>query len=178
MGSLVNWQEDDPAIKATTISENAQGEITHVSLGTFAVHRKYSKDALFIWNKYITMKQPNFVRAMKDHALKVPTGQKNHMTVGHLVRLGSIDPQTQKPLHPPTSWEKMDIYHELSCINHVSRSTCDAFGASNVQAFIIRHNLESYNENVNYCHHWLLNMWLKQSWFPFHALFPWCPKLG
>ena len=178
MSSLNNWQETDPALKVTTISENKNGEIIDVSLGTFAVHRQYSKEALFIWNKYITMKQPNFIKAMKDHVAKLPAGATNHMTVGHLIRRGPIDPATNEPLHPPTTWEKMDIYHQLSCINHISRSTCDAFGRDNVQAFIMRYNLESYDENVKYCHHWLTDLWLRQSWFPFHVVLPWCPKVG
>ena len=101
MSSLVDWKDTDPSIRVTTLSENEKGEITDVSLGTVAVHRHYSKDALFIWTKYITMRKPNFIKAMHDHINTLPSGQTNQMTVGQLTKTGPIDPLTSLPVHPP-----------------------------------------------------------------------------
>ena len=76
---------------------------------------------------------------------------------------------------PPSPFERSDIYHKMACINHISRDTCDVFGRENVQLFIDKFSLYTY-QDFKYCPHTVIRYFLEATWFPFHLL-PGCIKL-
>ena len=87
----------------------------------------------------------------------------------------SVDLLSKSDGGTPEQFERSDLNHKLTCINHVSRETCDAFGRQNVQQFIDKFELNSYHSYM-YCPHPLVRSLLSTGWFPLHLL-PGCPKL-
>eukprot|EP01035_Chromulina_nebulosa_P017334 gene17334-22879_t len=185
------WGLNENAIKFSHLYRDNDNRFIGMHCGSFVAHRKYSKLIMKIWKdeieKFIDGDDNDaymtaYYRIQKEINKNITNHSTNYTNNNATTVSNYSNSLIRNPLEPDEltcvgcndEYERFvhpidDPSTNVHCLNHISKARCKTYGRDNVQAYVNRFQLSSYENKYKYCMNPYLQP-LSYGWFPLSYL--------